>query len=51
MIVDPWGTVLARAPERACVIVVDIDYESQAKTRQNLPALKHRRPDIYSTPA
>ncbi|MEM7125196.1 MAG: carbon-nitrogen hydrolase family protein [Chloroflexota bacterium] len=47
MIVDPWGTVLARAPERECVVVADIDYTSQELTRQNLPALKHRRPDIY----
>lgn len=48
MIVDPWGTVIARAPERACVIVADIDYESQETTRQMLPSLKHRRPDIYA---
>ncbi|MEM7032608.1 MAG: carbon-nitrogen hydrolase family protein [Chloroflexota bacterium] len=49
MIVDPWGTVLARAPERECVIIADIDYDSQDQTRQNLPALKHRRPDIYES--
>ena len=48
MIVDPWGTVLARAPERECVIVADIDYSSQESTRRNLPSLKHRRPDIYA---
>ena len=47
MIVDPWGTVIARAPERECVIIADIDYESQDQTRQNLPSLNHRRPDIY----
>jgi len=29
MIVDPWGTVIARAPERECVIVADIDYDAQ----------------------
>ncbi len=48
MVVDPWGTVLARAPERECVIVADIDYDSQDKVRQQLPALSHRRPDIYA---
>ncbi|MEM7032688.1 MAG: carbon-nitrogen hydrolase family protein [Chloroflexota bacterium] len=47
MIVDPWGTVLARAPERECVIIADIDYDAQDQTRQTLPALKHRRPDVY----
>ncbi|MCB0007311.1 MAG: carbon-nitrogen hydrolase family protein, partial [Anaerolineales bacterium] len=47
MIVDPWGTVLARAPERECVIVADIDYAAQAKVREQLPSLQHRRPDVY----
>lgn len=47
MIVDPWGTVIARAPERACVIVADVDYPAQDEIRQKLPSLKHRRPDIY----
>lgn len=47
MIVDPWGTVLARAPERECVILATIDYDAQHTIRQNLPSLQHRRPDIY----
>lgn len=48
MIVDPWGMVLARAPERECVIVADIDYEEQQKIRDQLPSLKNRRPDVYA---
>ena len=47
MIVDPWGTVLARAPERECVVIADIDYAAQDKIRAGLPNLKHRRPDVY----
>jgi len=47
MIVDPWGTVLARAPERECVIVAEVDYATQDKVRAELPALKHRRVDVY----
>ncbi|MEM8862535.1 MAG: carbon-nitrogen hydrolase family protein, partial [Chloroflexota bacterium] len=47
MIVDPWGTVLARAPERECVVVADIDDAAQEKVRQQLPSLNHRRPDVY----
>ena len=50
MIVDAWGIVLARAPERECVIVADIDYAAQDKIRAGLPSLKHRRPDVYSGP-
>lgn len=48
MIVDPWGTVLARAPERECVITADIDYAAQDKVRAGLPSLKHRRPEVYA---
>jgi predicted amidohydrolase len=47
MIVDPWGTILARAPERECVIVADIDYDEQDRIREQLPSLKNRRPDVY----
>ncbi|MEM7802385.1 MAG: carbon-nitrogen hydrolase family protein [Chloroflexota bacterium] len=47
MIVDPWGTVLARAPERECVIFADVDQAAQDKIRAGLPSLTHRRPDIY----
>jgi len=47
MIVDPWGTVLARAPEREGVIIADIDYAYQDKIRKQLPALQHRRVEVY----
>ncbi|MCB9433258.1 MAG: carbon-nitrogen hydrolase family protein [Ardenticatenaceae bacterium] len=50
MIVDPWGTVLTRAPEREGVIVADIAYNAQDKIRQELPSLMHRRTDIYGQP-
>ncbi|MCB0047841.1 MAG: carbon-nitrogen hydrolase family protein [Caldilineaceae bacterium] len=48
MIVDPWGTILARAPERECVVIADIDYAAQDRVRAQLPALAHRRPDVYA---
>jgi predicted amidohydrolase len=48
MIVDPWGTVLARAPERECYIIADIDYDTQDQVRAQLPSLLHRRPDVYT---
>ncbi len=47
MIVDPWGTVVARAPNRESVVVADIDLEYEGRIRQNLPSLSHRRNDIY----
>jgi predicted amidohydrolase len=48
MIVDPWGTVLVRAPEREGMVVADIDYAAQDQIRAGLPNLKHRRPDVYA---
>ncbi|MBW3606842.1 MAG: carbon-nitrogen hydrolase family protein [Actinobacteria bacterium] len=50
MIVDPWGIVLAHAPDRACHIVADLDLEAQARIRRELPALANRRPSAYSWP-
>ena len=47
MIVDPWGTVLARAPERESVVIAEVDDEAQGKIRAQLPALQHRRPEAY----
>jgi len=43
MIVDPWGRVLARAPDVSSVIVAEIDLGYLAKVRRELPALSHRR--------
>ena len=47
MIVDPWGTVLAQAPDGDGVISAELDLERLAAVRRNLPALEHRRPDAY----
>lgn len=48
MIVDPWGTVIARAPERVGTVVAEIDFEWLREVRARLPALQHRRPDVYA---
>jgi predicted amidohydrolase len=48
MIVDPWGLVLACAPDREGVIVADLDLGRQARIRRELPALSHRRPELFS---
>ena len=50
MIVDPWGIVLAHAPDRACHIVADLDLAAQARIRRELPALANRRPNAYAWP-
>jgi predicted amidohydrolase len=47
LIVDPWGLVLAGAPDSEAAIVADLDFESLETIRQRLPALRHRRPEVY----
>lgn len=47
MIVDPWGIVVAQAPDRDCVITADIDVDAQAAIRAKLPSGDHRRPELF----
>jgi deaminated glutathione amidase len=47
LIVDPWGIVLAAAPDSECVITADLDLEAQADIRRRLPSLANRRPAAY----
>jgi predicted amidohydrolase len=49
-IVDPWGTVLAIAPEGECFVAADLDLERQEEVRDQLPALANRRPQAYRWP-
>ncbi|MDO5016678.1 MAG: carbon-nitrogen hydrolase family protein [Eubacteriales bacterium] len=48
MIIDPWGTVIARASEREEVIYADIDAAYLQRVRQLIPCLQNRRSDVYS---
>ena len=43
MIIDPWGKVIARAPDKACFITAEIDHDYLEKVRRELPCLAHRR--------
>jgi predicted amidohydrolase len=49
-IVDPWGRVLATAPEEECFIAADLDLAAQDRVREELPALANRRPRAYAWP-
>lgn len=48
LIVDPWGVVLAGAPDGECAIVADLDFEALAAIRRRLPSLARRRPEAYA---
>lgn len=47
-IIDPWGNVVALAPDREAVIVAELDFKYLTKVRKELPALKHYRKDLFS---
>jgi deaminated glutathione amidase len=49
-IVDPWGVVLAMAPDEQCFVAADLDLESQETVREKLPAMANRRPAAYRWP-
>jgi predicted amidohydrolase len=46
-IIDPWGVVLATAPDTEVAVVADLDFALLADVRRRLPALTHRRTDVY----
>jgi deaminated glutathione amidase len=47
MIIDPWGLVLAQAPDAETAIVADLSFETLEDVRRRIPALTHRRPEAY----
>jgi deaminated glutathione amidase len=50
MILDPWGVVLAQAPDEECFIGAELDLELQERVRAALPSLANRRPEAYRWP-
>jgi len=49
-IVDPWGVVLASAPDRECFVAADLDFPALERIRESLPSLANRRPAAYVWP-
>jgi predicted amidohydrolase len=50
MIVDPWGVVLATAPDEECFVSADLDLSAQDRVREALPSLANRQPQAYAWP-
>jgi predicted amidohydrolase len=50
LVADPWGTVLAQAPDEECVIVAELDRGRVRDVRARLPSLANRQPDAYRWP-
>ena len=51
LIVDPWGVVVAEAPDEETVVSAELDRARLRKIREQLPSLANRRPDAYRWPA
>ena len=50
MILDPWGVILAQAPDEECFVGAELDLELQERVRTALPSLANRRPEAYRWP-
>jgi predicted amidohydrolase len=50
MIVDPWGVVLAQAPDEDGVISAELDRARLDDVRRRLPSLANRQPAAYQWP-
>jgi len=47
MIVDPWGVVLAQAPDKETWVIAELDLDRLAEIRRKVPSLANRRPEAY----
>ena len=47
MVIDPWGIVIAQAPDREAIVHAVIDTDRVAAVRRQIPALANRRPGTY----
>src|SRR5437867_1544957 len=50
LVVDPWGTVLAQAPDEETVIVAEVDRARLRDIRAKLPSLANRQAGAYRWP-
>jgi predicted amidohydrolase len=50
MIVDPWGIVLAQAPDGEGHVIAELDLERQQEIRAKLPSLANRQAEAYRWP-
>ena len=47
MVVNPWGLVVAQAPDGVANVLADIDLHTLRQTRTRFPALDHIRDDLF----
>jgi predicted amidohydrolase len=47
MVLDPWGTIVAQAPDSVAIVRADLDLDRVEALRRQIPVLANRRPDAY----
>lgn len=47
MVIDPWGTVVAQAPDAETLVTATLDLDRVAAVRRQIPALANRVPAAY----
>lgn len=47
IVTDPWGTVKVQMEDKENVYIGDLEMETVARIREQLPLLAHRRQDVY----
>jgi predicted amidohydrolase len=50
LVIDPWGTVIAKAPDEETCILAELDMEYLERVRRQIPSLKNRKPAAYQWP-
>ena len=48
LIIDPWGNVIAKMPDKEGFIMAEIDLDYLESVRRQIPCLVNRRPDLYN---
>jgi len=48
MVIDPWGTVVAQAPDVVGIVHAELDLDRVEAVRRQIPSLLNRRPEAYS---
>jgi predicted amidohydrolase len=47
MVVDPWGTIVAQAPDGVGIVRADVETDRVTAVRRQIPSLANRRPEAY----
>ncbi len=48
VVIDPWGTVVAQAPDVVGIVRAELDLERVASIRRQIPVLANGRPEAYA---